>query len=39
MLPKMSGYVKCFDETKYISSLIKDSKLLKQYDTIWDRIS
>ena len=35
----MSRYVKCFDETKYISSLITDRKLLKEYDTIWDRIS
>ena len=35
----MSGYIKCFDETKYISSLIKDRKLLKGYDTIWDIIS
>ena len=29
MLPKFSGYVKCFDETKYMSFLIEDEKLLK----------
>ena len=31
MLPKMSEYVKCFDETKYISFLIGDEELLKAY--------
>ena len=31
MLPKTSGYVKCFDETKYMSFLIKDEELLKAY--------
>ena len=29
MLPKMSGYAESFDETKYISFLIKDEELLK----------
>ena len=28
MLPKMNGYTKCFDETKYMSFLIKDDELL-----------
>ena len=29
MLPKISGYARSFDETKYMSFLIKDEKLLK----------
>ena len=37
VLPKMSGYVKLFDETKYISFLIKDSELLGKYNEIWNK--
>ena len=33
----MSGYRKDFDETKYISSLIKGDELLKKYDKIWKK--
>ena len=29
MLPKISEYVKCFDETKYMSFSIKGDKLQK----------
>ena len=28
----MSGYVKCFDETKYVPFLIKGEELLKVYN-------
>ena len=31
MLPKISRYVKCFDETIYMSLLIKDVELLEAY--------
>ena len=34
MLAKMNGYVKCFDETKYVPFLIKDEKLLKVYNKL-----
>ena len=30
-LPKMSGYRRDFDETKFMSFLIKDDELLKKY--------
>ena len=33
-LPKMSAYRRDFDETKYISFLIKDDKLLEKYNEI-----
>ena len=39
MLPKMSRYIKRFDETKYMSSLIKDGKLLKNYNKILELVS
>ena len=32
--PKMSAYRRDFDETKYMSFLIKYDELLKQYDGI-----
>ena len=32
LLPKMSAYRKDFDETKYISFLIKDVELLEKYE-------
>ena len=34
----MSAYRKDFDETKYVSFLIKDDKLLKEYNEIWKKI-
>ena len=34
----MSAYRKDFDETKYVSFLIKDDKLLKKYNEIWKKI-
>ena len=38
MLPKMSAYEKCFDETKYMSFLIKYDELLVKYNKIWDKV-
>ena len=34
VLPKMSSYRRDFDETKYISFLIKDDELLEKYNEI-----
>ena len=39
LLPKMSRYVKSFDETKYTYILIKDDELRKKYNKIWDKVS
>lgn len=33
-LPKINGYFKCFDETKYKAFLIKDEELLAVYKKI-----
>ena len=38
MLPKISAYRTNFDETKYISFLIKDDKLLKKYNEMRDKV-
>ena len=35
----MSAYRKRFDETKYMSFLIKDNKLLEKYSEIWDKVN
>ena len=35
---KMSAYRRNFDETKYISFLIKDDKLLEKYNEIRERV-
>ena len=35
----MSAYRKRFDETKYMSLLIKDNKLLEKYSEIWDKVN
>ena len=34
---KMRAYRKDFDETKYISFVIKDDKLSKAYNKIWKK--
>ena len=38
-LPKITAYRKDFDETKYISFLIKDNELLEKWNEIWDKVS
>ena len=37
MLLKRSAYRRDFDETKYMSFLIKDNELLEKYSQIWDK--
>ena len=37
-LPKISAYRKSFDETKYMSFLIKDDKLLESHNEIWEKL-
>ena len=37
-LPKMRVYRKAFDETKYMSFLIKDNELLEKYNEIWKKL-
>ena len=40
MVPKMIGYVKCLQLTKYMSFLIEDDELLKRYNSeIWKKVS
>ena len=39
MLPKVSGCVKCFDETKCKYFLIQDKKLLKTCNKLWGKIN
>ena len=34
----MSAYRRDFDETKYISFLIKDDELLEKYNEIWEKV-
>ena len=34
----MSAFRKDFDETKYVSFLIKDHQLLEKYNEIWERV-
>lgn len=36
--PQMSGYIKCFNETKYICFIIKDIKMLEKYNSVWDKV-
>ena len=38
-LPQMIGYVKNFDINKTMSFKVGDSKLLKNYNKIWEKIS
>ena len=39
MLPKLSAYGRDFDETKYMSFLIKDNEFIGKYNEIWHKIS
>lgn len=39
MLPQMSGYIKCFDKTKYISFVIRNINVLEAYNKLWDKVS
>ena len=36
---KMSAYSRDFDETKYMSFLIKDDELSEKYNGIWEKVS
>ena len=38
-LPKISAYRRDFEETKYMSFLIEDNKLLGKHNEIWDKVS
>ena len=38
MLPKMSAWKRDFDQTKFVSLLIKDDELLGKYNKIWDKV-
>ena len=37
-VPKISAYRKDFDDTRYISFLVKDNELLKKYNKIWKKL-
>ena len=37
-LPKITAYRKDFDETKFMSFLIKDDELLEKYNEIWEKV-
>ena len=37
-LPKMSVYRRDFDKTKCMNFLIKNDKLLKKYNEIWEKV-
>ena len=37
-LPKMGAYRRVFDETKYMSFLIKYDELLEKYHEIWEKV-
>ena len=40
MLPKLSGYTKIFDDqTRCMSSFLKDDKLLEKCNKIWDKVA
>ena len=34
----MSAYSRDFDETKYMSFLIKDDELIEKYNEIWEKL-
>ena len=39
IIPQMIGYVKHFDSNKTMYFKVSDSKLLKKYNKIWEKIS
>ena len=39
IFPKISAYRRDFDQTKQISLLTNDNKLLEKYSENWDKIS
>ena len=39
MVPRISAYEREFDETKYMSFLIKDNELLEKYNEMWEKVS
>ena len=40
MLPKTSTYVKSYDgQTKWMYFLIEGDKMMKKYNTIWDKVN
>ena len=38
-LPKMIGYVRCFDNNKTMSFKVTDNNILEKYTEIWERVS
>ena len=36
--PKMSAYIRDFDETKHMSFLMQDDKLWEKYNQIWEKV-
>ena len=36
--PKMSAYIRDFDENKHMSFLMQDDKLLEKYNQIWEKV-
>ena len=40
MLPKTSGFVKCYEgQTKWMYFFIEGDSLLRKYNTTWDKVS
>lgn len=39
MLAQISGYIKCFDKTKYMSFMMKDAKVLQAYNAMWNKVT
>ena len=39
MLPKMNAYRRNFDETNYMSFLIRNAELLESYNKTWEKAS
>ena len=37
-LPKMSTYGRDFDETKYMSLLMKNDEVVEKHNEIWDKV-
>ena len=38
-VPQIIGYIKCFDSNKAISFKVRNNRLLKKYNKIWERVS